>query len=239
MPKIQAATRTVDENGHRTELFGHCRTADLVENGTVQSTTDADGWHALCKGATILPNGSILRCSCPHHVGEHRCIDCGEIDVELQPMGVRCEDREACAARILAKREADPRHRKWLEIARKAAEATAENERIRPARSDGRTGQRCHHCGEPTKGGSFVMGHDMKMKGMLLRAARAGDERALAEFMARGWFKDARTHKIPDAVLAAADQVQWNSGPWLNARIEDRLAMIDAGREPEQALEEQ
>jgi hypothetical protein len=42
----------------------------------------------------------------------------------------------------------------------------------------------CEHCGEPTKGGRFIPGHDAKLKGEL---QREGTPEAIAEKVIRGW----------------------------------------------------
>ena len=46
-------------------------------------------------------------------------------------------------------------------------------------------------CGQMTKGGAFVIGHDMKLKSRLLAAFDAGDEAAGAELVERRWRTEA------------------------------------------------
>ena len=42
-------------------------------------------------------------------------------------------------------------------------------------------------CGAMTRGGTFVIGHDMRKKSSLLKAFDAGDEAAGRELVERGW----------------------------------------------------
>lgn len=46
-------------------------------------------------------------------------------------------------------------------------------------------------CGQMSKGGRFIAGHDMKLKSALLVAFDAGDEAAGAELVERGWRTEA------------------------------------------------
>lgn len=68
-------------------------------------------------------------------------------------------------------------------------DATAEKQARLDARASGRAARRaggghCHHCGEATRGGRFVPGHDAKLKGDLIREATTEAE---AERITRGW----------------------------------------------------
>jgi hypothetical protein len=44
----------------------------------------------------------------------------------------------------------------------------------------------CEHCGQPTKGGRFIPGHDAKLKAILERDT---SDEAMAERVLRGWIK--------------------------------------------------
>lgn len=149
----------------------------------------------------------------------------------------QCRDASECAQKIRDRQEWNRTHNPLIvqiedirrnveaeradERARKAAERA--NERFtadpgpeapdRPvAPKKGRTKgspQRCHcGCGGMTKGGQFMMGHDMRLKGQLFRIARGeapaerGQVRSAAiEIRARGWNE------------AGIDQSIWNELP--------------------------
>lgn len=79
----------------------------------------------------------------------------------------------------------------------------------------------CEHCGEPTKGGKFVAGHDAKLKGDLIRAGAEGDVDAVVEAMFRNWYKPGR---YPDLETEAFAVVQAHkTDEWLAARVAARL----------------
>ena len=61
--------------------------------------------------------------------------------------------------------------------------------------------RRCHCCGEPCNGRSLP-GHDAKLKGILTRAAHAGDADAWAEVLVRGWDHVVSKGKVPPQVRA-------------------------------------
>jgi hypothetical protein len=72
------------------------------------------------------------------------------------------------------------------------------------ARASRRTGGgHCHHCGEPTKGGRFVPGHDAKLKGDLIREATTEAE---AERIIRRWTSEPEKMAPVLAKLVARDQ---------------------------------
>ena len=53
-------------------------------------------------------------------------------------------------------------------------------------------------CGETTKGGRFVPGHDAKLKSALVAAALAGSKRATTRLQKLGWekFLDAKRQRV-------------------------------------------
>lgn len=58
-------------------------------------------------------------------------------------------------------------------------------------------------CGGQTKGGKFIPGHDMKLKGTLKRAWAAGDQSAYEELSRRGWAPgQAPPRRTPEEVAA-------------------------------------
>lgn len=82
----------------------------------------------------------------------------------------------------------------------------------------------CHHCGAPTKGGKFVIGHDAKLKGELLRAAKAASNEAAAEMMLRGWWKQATHGVLMNNLDADAVQAMVLQGEELLATFNQRRA---------------
>jgi hypothetical protein len=205
------------------DLTGTCKTARLVAEGVITSTTDAEGWHQLCPVATIDGKGRVHRCQCTCHEVHLVCLRCAEVQQpdDLNPHTLRCLDEDACTERFKARLAANPKAQKWAKIREAAAEKEAEKAAANPRERRVKTG-RCHHCGEPTKGGAFLAGHDMKLKGELIRASQAGDVQACAELMARGWHRsqhsDAATEieaqKIVDATpthvyLEARNEARW------------------------------
>lgn len=54
---------------------------------------------------------------------------------------------------------------------------------------------KCECCGEPTRGGKFLPGHDAKLASALRLRVKCGDQEAYKEMERRGWLK-----KLPDAL---------------------------------------
>lgn len=153
--------------------------------------------HNHCRGA--FRNGSsakikILTCPCPHHEGQPLiCLDCGTPGQpgEIHETTRVCLDRAECEAQRQAKVEADPMIRQIRQAQEHAAERREEAGiptkpvRVRAATPERPTTGTCHCCGEATKGGLFVAGHDARLKGVLKKAAATGDAWAWAEATAR------------------------------------------------------
>jgi hypothetical protein len=59
----------------------------------------------------------------------------------------------------------------------------------------------CECCGEPTRGGRFVPGHDAKLASILRAKVKGGDQDAYEELKRRGWLK-----KLPAALLRDEDK---------------------------------
>lgn len=204
----------------RPYLSGHCEIADRVDAGVVTSNKTSDELHATCRGAITNGVGTTWLCRCDCHVGALLCHRCG-YDHSREPDGYDperriCTDTTDCADKIRAdfevKRRTDPllvaieearkagaedRAAREAEKARRRAEeaerARERGEEPPTSTKAGKTPQKCHcGCGEMTKGGRFLMGHDMKLKGSLFRVAREGVHqpsrvRCTVELLARGW----------------------------------------------------
>jgi len=82
-------------------------------------------------------------------------------------------------------------------------------------------------CGEMTKGGAFVIGHDMKRKSSLLTAFDAGDEAAGAELVERGWRTEAAlaARKVDGPKARAGRSAQERRAAKI-AKLLDRIALL-------------
>lgn len=193
-------------------MSGFCSTEQLALEGRLRSTTAPEGWHRLCRAAN---------CSCPNHDGEARCRHCGE---SLGTEGAEeCANQAACADRVKRQLLAHPKHAQIEEARKHAEKARADKPKGDRARGSGR----CEHCGGPTAGGKFQMGHDMKLKGHLFRIARGqtnarfdAQVAAAAEIMLRKWNE---ADIQPDVLEAAHELIDHpKSDAWLQGRIEKR-----------------
>jgi len=77
-------------------------------------------------------------------------------------------------------------------------------------------------CGAMTKGGAFVIGHDMKLKSRLLAAFDAGDDAAGAELVERGWRTEA------DLAARKLDGPAARTAASAEARKAAKVAKLDA-----------
>lgn len=218
-PKVKETKRS----NHGVFLTGWC-SSDLLTAGDGERA-----WHGGCRGSVVNGNGSILVCGCGCHANHTVCRVCGRVDVEIATEGPTwgaCLDVEDCGG-FLAERRANNPLRKHLDAVRSPADdgpTEVMGARRRPRKaSDGtqapgspprpvkapREPQKCHcGCGGMTKGGSFVAGHDMKLKSALYALARSSHKKAprpewvsaAAEIVARGW----KQTGIPDPTLTKA-----------------------------------
>lgn len=114
----------------------------------------------------------ILRCGCPCSHDLIKCLDCGKRereyaeDHEVNPTTWRCFDTEACRAAVEKRLDDDPTIRMIRAAYARADERRRLNSgerRDRTADTGGRTTSRkCLCCGEATKGGLFLPGHDSR-----------------------------------------------------------------------------
>lgn len=156
-----------------------------------------------------------------------KCVDCGNTDeAELDSSRWVCLDRVACETRVDQRVVRHPLGRELRECRQAGERDRAANRLAREQRrgnnpmADSAPGTEqepkqprerkppkpkvgaCHHCGEPTKGGQFVTGHDAKLKGDLQRVAvdphKPESDRvlAIAEQEARGWHKVDAARKV-------------------------------------------
>jgi hypothetical protein len=117
----------------------------------------------------------------------------------------------------------DPQSREFVGT----ATGTAVRGRRRGGGRSRPTSGRCEHCGEPTKGGRFVPGHDAKLKGDLGREAQSNDPAiripALVESRLRSMDSQKWYIEPADEDAAEIDQLVLKDG-WLESRIAARIA---------------
>lgn len=167
----------------------------------------ADGHHGSCPGAVrnARPGNKLVKCYCCTR--EPYCVDCKSPE-DVDPDTWSCRDGAACALRVAARLEMSPLHRQLQECRSDSAErarrirAAAEQIRQnldpneidefdrpleRKPRQPRPTVGSCECCGEPTRGGRFLPGHDARLKSRLRKAAQGGDMDAATELEQRGW----------------------------------------------------
>lgn len=163
---------------------------------------------AVRVGTKQTPHGArpnmvpgLYFCTHPSHEDQSfdTCLECGERGVELDPF-FGCTDVDGCQERQADRRRQNPLWQMLQESkavgdavrAEKAAERTAkrgDDATPRAPREADPLGGRCNHCGEATKGGRFLAGHDAKLKGELMRQAQEDDTNAMLELLVRNWMK--------------------------------------------------
>lgn len=232
-------------------LSGFCSAANLIEKGILPSREgDPGALRAKCPGVFItnravpvlnpkpgqpgtkLERGPLYCCD-PSHEGQdlNVCKTCGAIGEMLDPTEFTCIETEECTARVRERLEGNPTYQLIQEIRSDIAERAEEA----PTRDRERKHGRCEHCGEATSGGLFQPGHDAKLKGILIRAAEAGDQEALAELIYRGkWLSDKVRRVVGGARVALAEEIAKKT--WFDARLQERMARLDSGFDPEDAV---
>lgn len=83
------------------------------------------------------------------------------------------------------------------------------------------TSGRCEHCGDPTKGGRFVAGHDAKLKGLLKKQAELGQLDAIVELLARDWPTGSLKVDL-DTMAEATAKLDRVGADWIKERSEAR-----------------
>lgn len=167
----------------------------------------ATGWHRSCPGAVrnAGPAGKLVLCYCCRL--DPRCLDCGQTE-EVDSQTWSCVDEFGCALRVRARLDASPLHqqlqacrsdsaerarriRTSAEELRRGLPADELDEFDRPQEKKLRTPRpatgNCECCGEPTRGGRFLPGHDARLKSRLRKASAEGDVEATSELELRGW----------------------------------------------------
>jgi hypothetical protein len=122
------------------------------------------GKHQLCPRAIENGNKGIYLCPCaePNCGGKIlSCRNCKRVHDDVTPDTRLCVDRDACEARVLAKRNSNPLFQNIVRIqeihmANKTADAKVKRE-AKP-----KTGVCKCGCEGVTKGGNFLPGHDAR-----------------------------------------------------------------------------
>lgn len=208
-------------------ILGLCKGGKEAERGLVSSETaptPAD-WHARCPGV----DSARRICECECHEPDGRCRACKTDD--LPDGSVLCWDEVGCKRRQHEQLQNHPKYQQLQKCREQAKIAQGEVREIRRERAEPRpTTGRCEHCGEPTKGGRFVPGHDAKLKGILLGLATAENtpldqaEDAVVELMMRDWVSANAKKKIPAMLIDQAEKLHNNRGvTWLAKRVADRI----------------
>lgn len=132
------------------------------------------GRHDLCPGGVLNGNQvEVYVCPCPCGTPKIRCLDCNARE-DVNPTTWTCNDVEACAQKRAARRAA---FEETLPRASKPQEGTdAPRKRTRSSETPpkaARTGS-CLCCGEATKGGLFLPGHDARYLARTVQAVKDG-----------------------------------------------------------------
>lgn len=191
--------------------------------------------HARCRGA--FRNGSnakvrVLTCPCQDckHDENLVCLDCGTPGsaLEIHPETRVCLNHTECQAQRQAKIDHDPTIRLIRQSQATASERReaqglpATTRRVRTPSPDRPTSGTCHCCGEATKGGLFVAGHDARLKGMLKKAA-ATDAWAWAEATARAVTKSEAWRPKGDSPEGAEILARLGATDTINHAVQRRL----------------
>lgn len=135
--------------------------------------------HENCPSATLSGDKTrALQCMCGCRRSKQiKCFSCDlreDEPHEINPLTWRCSDQDACEARIEARLSKNPAIIQLRQI-----RADLEGSEEWPTKHSARAPKAprvsvgaCLHCGEPTRGGSFLPGHDAAWLGNLVRAAK-------------------------------------------------------------------
>lgn len=154
--------------------------------------------HESCKRGIRSGQGNIMLCPCgiPYHKdraeNEIQCTECHTTDRdELDERLWLCADTTTCVQRIIAVLKQNPNMQLMHEAYITSGERVQQERAARPVRSrnpsrpsDGK----CLCCGEPTRGGLFLPGHDARLCAMKAEEVRQGADpiQVLAEFKTLG-----------------------------------------------------
>ena len=124
---------------------------DKVAKGHTFCGFCSTGNHDTCRGGYRNGDGSVLICGCECADSKPEfCHHCKSTSPDDLGRPWLCDDRDACEGRLRARMEAD--------------EFITNMTRFQGAETRSRSGRSaaCLCCGEATKGGKFLPGHDSK-----------------------------------------------------------------------------
>lgn len=186
-------------------IFAQCQTAAKVAAGDARSTTAPEEWHRLCR--MVFGHNVVITPATPKTAAV--------VSREVRTCACPCHEGQEMPVEVLPAPKSSYAQRKAAERPPKAEKAPGSG--------------RCAHCGEPTKGGIFVVGHDAKLKGVLggaLKSYFAGhltefplDD--VAELVARRWLKPYQAEQLTGSMMDAAYARSQEEG-FLAARVEMR-----------------
>lgn len=161
--------------------------------GTIPSGFCLSGNHSRCRGGVWNGNGQVLVCPCAEcdHVNQPiRCLDCNRVDdgfdVQVNTLTWDCYDSTECAAYREHQASLNPTiiqiRRIRAEIARAKEQGTdtiggpvVRKRTVRSEAEGGRpTSGKCLCCGDATKGGLFLPGHDARLVARLAQGVFGG-----------------------------------------------------------------
>lgn len=123
------------------------------------------GNHEHCPRGVRNGNGAILPCNCPQpYCGGQvvRCLECkNEEENEVSPDSWRCYDAEACRAEVAARLDRNPTIQLIREVEKRVSENTGTTTATKAEKAP-KAPTYCLHCGEATRGGKFLPGHDAR-----------------------------------------------------------------------------
>lgn len=131
--------------------------------------------HDLCPGGVLNGNlTEVVVCGCKEHPIEYRCLNCNERDAELiNPDTWSCIDVDACEATVAKRRETVLRDLYGDRVDDPTAPNTPKAIRVAKTPAKPKTGT-CICCGEATKGGLFLPGHDARHIGRVAETIKGG-----------------------------------------------------------------
>ena len=122
-----------------------------ARKGTVSCGFCSTGHHETCHGGYRNGDGSVMICGCDCADSKPEyCHHCHTTDKDNLGYPWLCDDREACEDRLRTRIENS-------DFYQTVVKSVGAGEQTRPSRS-----KVCLCCGEATKGGKFLPGHDSK-----------------------------------------------------------------------------